>query len=148
MDKHRLDLLRPTAIPLHLSVNVVDDWLEAIEFGSVVDGRPDSQLVEVSADIRYVLRAPGGPVCGFTVHNVSSAPLEWLETFDAPRFASPRSAWTALRSARHCSPSAPASRCLPPMSASSRSRSPAPRRRTTSRPPPTTGCPASRPAIS
>jgi hypothetical protein len=89
MDPHRLDLLRPTTIPLHLSVNVVDDWIEGIEFGSVVDGRPGSHLVEVTPDIRYVLRAPGGPVAGFTVHNFSRVELDGLGIFAAPRFGVP-----------------------------------------------------------
>jgi len=88
--KHRLADLRPTQVPLHLSVNVTDDWLEAIEFGSVVDGRPSSQLVEVSEDIRYVLRSARGPVAGFTVHRFSKLDLQEVESiFGDPRFYVP-----------------------------------------------------------
>ncbi len=83
--------LRPTPIPLHLSVNVTDDWLEAIEFGSVVDGRPSSQLVELSEDVRYVLRTARGPITGFTVHQFSKVDLDALDTcvWGEPRFSVP-----------------------------------------------------------
>lgn len=88
---HRLHLLRPSPIPLHLSVNVTDDWLEAIEFGAVVDGRPPSQLVEVSPDVRFVLRSARGPIAGFTVHRLSSIDPEALGevAFGEPRFSVP-----------------------------------------------------------
>jgi hypothetical protein len=87
----RLSLLRPTPTPLHLSVNVTDDWIEAIEFGAVVDGRPPSQLVEISDDIRYVLRSARGPVAGFTVHRFSRVDLDDVadDIFGEPRFFVP-----------------------------------------------------------
>ncbi|HVL96609.1 MAG TPA: tetratricopeptide repeat protein [Solirubrobacteraceae bacterium] len=89
--RSRLALLRPTHIPLHLSVNVTDDWLEAVEFGAVVDGRPASQLVELTPDVRYVLRSARGPVAGFTVHKFSTLDVESLgaAAFDGPRFSIP-----------------------------------------------------------
>jgi hypothetical protein len=91
LSRRRLNLLRPTATPLHLSVNVGDDWLEAVEFGSVVDGRPPSQQVEVGADIRYVLRSARGPIVGFTVHRFSKVDLDAVheEVFNGPRFHVP-----------------------------------------------------------
>lgn len=87
----RLEHLRPTPVPLHLSVNVTDDWLEAIEFGAVVDGRPPAQLVEVSDDIRYVLRSARGPVAGFTVHRFSKLDIDEVDhvIFGGPRFFVP-----------------------------------------------------------
>jgi hypothetical protein len=90
-DLHRLHLLRPTATPLHLSVNVTDDWLEAIEFGAVVDGRPSSQLIELSADVRFVLRTARGPIAGFTVHHFMDADVDALgdAAFGDPRFSVP-----------------------------------------------------------
>jgi hypothetical protein len=89
--RSRLATLRATNVPLHLSVNVTDDWLEAIEFGSVVDGRPPSQLVELSADVRYVLRSARGPVSGFTVHKFTKLDIDDLGglAFDGPRFSVP-----------------------------------------------------------
>jgi hypothetical protein len=87
MDATRFDHLRGTPVPLHLSVNVTEGWIEAIEFGSVVDGRPASQLFEVSSTVRYVLRSARGPVAGFTVHDYASTDLEPI--FDGPRFAVP-----------------------------------------------------------
>src|ERR687886_2376199 len=90
-DAHRLHLLRPTPIPLHLSVNVTDDWLEAIEFGAVVDGRPASQVVELSSDVRFVLRSARGPIAGFTVHRFSDLDVDDLGDvgFGDPRFSVP-----------------------------------------------------------
>ena len=89
--RSRLSSLRSTQVPLHLSVNVTDDWLEAIEFGSVVDGRPASQLVELTPDVRYVLRSARGPVSGFTVHKFSKFDVETLGdmAFEGPRFSVP-----------------------------------------------------------
>lgn len=89
MGTDQLSTLRPTTIPLHLSVNVVDDWLEAIEFGSVVDGRPASELVELSEHVRYVLRSVRGPVSGFTVQEFSKVSLDELDVFGTPRFCVP-----------------------------------------------------------
>jgi hypothetical protein len=88
---HKLHLLRPTPTPLHLSVNVTDDWIEAVEFGAVVDGRPSSQLVEITPDVRYVLRSGRGPIAGFTVHHFSSIDLDDLGdvAFGEPRFSVP-----------------------------------------------------------
>jgi hypothetical protein len=84
-------LARPTRLPLHLSVNVTDDWLEAIEFGAVVDGRPATQLIEVAPQVRFVLRSPRGPVAGFTVHGLSGVDVDELGEagFGEPRFAVP-----------------------------------------------------------
>ena len=89
MPASRHEHLQATAIPLHLSVNVTDDWLEAVEFGAVIDGRPSSQIVELSSDVRYVLRGTDGPACGFAVHGYATADLEALEAFEGPRFAVP-----------------------------------------------------------
>src|SRR3954452_5558807 len=88
---NRLHLLRPSPIPVHLSVNVTDDWLEAVEFGAVVDGRPASQLVEVTSDVRFVLRSARGPIAGFTVHRFSQVDIDDLGdvAFGDPRFAVP-----------------------------------------------------------
>src|SRR3954453_18054636 len=88
---NRLHLLRPTPVPLHLSVNVTDDWLEAVEFGAVVDGRPSSPLIEVPPDVLFVLRTPRGPLAGFTVHRFSTLDVDELGDagFGDPRFGVP-----------------------------------------------------------
>jgi hypothetical protein len=85
------NLPRPTRTPLHLSVNVTDDWLEAIEFGSVVDGRPPAQVIEAAPDVRFVLREPRGPIVGFTVQGYQDLDLDALgdAAFSGPRFAVP-----------------------------------------------------------
>ena len=86
-----MDLPRATRHPLHLSVNVTDDWLEAIEFGAVVDGRPSSQLIEICDAARFVLRHPRGPVSGFTVHGFRDLDVDALGEagFGEPRFRVP-----------------------------------------------------------
>lgn len=86
-----LKLPRPTQAALHLSVNVVDGWLEAIEFGSVVDGRPAAELVELGPDVRFVRRDPRGELIGFTVHGYDRIDLDELGNvaFAGPRFAVP-----------------------------------------------------------
>ena len=89
MARPRLDELAPASVPLHLSVNVSDDWIEGVEFGSVIDGRPPEQTVELSPDARYVLRGANGPVCGFAVHGFAGVDLEALGAFGGPRFAVP-----------------------------------------------------------
>lgn len=87
--RQHLDQLFATPVPLHLSVNVTDDWLEAVAFGSVIDGRPPAQTVELSSDVRYVLSADDGPVCGFSVHGYTNVDLDALNAFDGPRFSVP-----------------------------------------------------------
>ncbi len=86
------ELPRPTDTPLHLSVNVTDDWIEAIAFGSVVDARPAHELIEVAAGVRFVLRETDGPVVGFTVHGYADLDLDDLGPLafdDGPRFGVP-----------------------------------------------------------
>jgi tetratricopeptide (TPR) repeat protein len=80
-----------THLPLHLSVSVSDDWLEAIEFGSVVDGRPSRELVELTPNVRFVLRQPRGPIIGFTVNGYHELDVDRLggAAFEGPRFRVP-----------------------------------------------------------
>lgn len=86
-----LKLPRPTRTPLHLSVNVTDDWLEAIEFGRVIDGRPADELIEIADEVRFVLQEPGGPITGFSVHGYQDVDLDTLGAvaFSGPRFHVP-----------------------------------------------------------
>jgi tetratricopeptide (TPR) repeat protein len=90
---HRIDTapLQATRIPLHVAVNVDEGWIEAIEFGQVVDGRPDEQLTLVADDVRLVRRGAGGEVVGFTVLNYRGVDLDALGelAFAGPRFAVP-----------------------------------------------------------
>ena len=100
--------LRPTPTPLHLSVNVIDDWLEAIEFGSVVDGRPGSQLIEMIQ--RRPLRAarrgrPGRPASPCTTSRACRP--RGPRGLRMRRASACRcSGWTAPRSARSSWPRA------------------------------------------
>jgi hypothetical protein len=83
--------LEATRIPLHLAVNVDEGWIEAIEFGQVVDGRPEDQLSLVTEDVRLVRRSANGEVVGFTVLHYLTTDLDQLGelAFDGPRFSVP-----------------------------------------------------------
>ncbi len=80
-----------TRVPLHLAVNVDEGWIEAVEFGQVVDGRPDEQLTLVAPDVRLVRHVATSEVVGFTVLNYPTADLDGLGdvAFAGPRFAVP-----------------------------------------------------------
>lgn len=87
-----LELPRPTCSPLHLSVNATEGWLEAIEYGEVVDGRLAESFVELTPDVRFVLRGPHGPVIGFVVRGFAEVDFDALGpiAFAAgPRFSVP-----------------------------------------------------------
>lgn len=86
-----LTLPRATRIPLHLSVDVDGNQLEAIEFGRVFDGRPGSELVEIAPDVRFVLAEPDGVVAGFAVNGYRDLDLDSLAAaaFAGPRFHVP-----------------------------------------------------------
>ena len=81
--------LTATELPLHLSVNVVDEWIEGVEYGCVLDGRPVSQTVEIDPGVRLLLRSDGGPVCGFSVRGYRTTDLDGSDLFDGPRFRVP-----------------------------------------------------------
>jgi tetratricopeptide (TPR) repeat protein len=66
------------------------DWLIAIEFGQVIDGKGEAEYVTVHDNFRYVLDQPDGYLIGFVVDNFSSfdpASLEEIwesEIFERP----------------------------------------------------------------
>lgn len=53
--------------PLKLTVDRHMDWLIAIEFGRVIDGKGEAEYVRISDDFRYVLSEPDGYLVGFVV---------------------------------------------------------------------------------
>jgi tetratricopeptide (TPR) repeat protein len=77
--------------PLHLSLNAEDDWLVAVEFGAVIDGKPDDEMLCECAEFGYYLDEPGGTVIGFWVDDLSGFDPEGLEgsIWDGPQFAVP-----------------------------------------------------------
>ena len=56
-----------TETPLHLSLNAEDDWLVAVEFGAVIDGKPDDEVLCERQEFGYFLDEPDGTVIGFWV---------------------------------------------------------------------------------
>lgn len=84
-----------TGKPLQLTVDRPMDWLIAIEFGQVIDGKCDAQYVTVDDNFRYVLDEPDGYLIGFVIDNFESfdpASIEEIwesEIFDVPAFDVP-----------------------------------------------------------
>jgi tetratricopeptide (TPR) repeat protein len=87
----RLRGLKPTPLPLHLSVDRKDDELRAVEYGAVCDGKRAAEQVNLGSGVRFVLRAPGGPINGFTVKHVSHVIVDALPdlAWRGPRFHVP-----------------------------------------------------------
>ena len=80
---------RPT---LYLSRDIVDDWLSAIEFGTVDDGQPSEHWVGLSDQVGLLMASPFGPVIGFCVKEFSGVDLddeEHEEMWTGPRFDVP-----------------------------------------------------------
>jgi tetratricopeptide (TPR) repeat protein len=80
-----------TETPLHLSLDAEDDWLVAVEFGAVIDGKPEEEMVVESQGFGYYLDGPGGTVIGFWVDDLSRFDPndESGSIWDGPRFAVP-----------------------------------------------------------
>jgi tetratricopeptide (TPR) repeat protein len=80
-----------TETPLQLSLNAEDDWLVAVEFGAVIDGKPDDEMVVESEHFGFYLDRPEGTVIGFWVDDLSGFDPGGLAgpIWDGPRFAVP-----------------------------------------------------------
>src|SRR5205085_3577352 len=82
---------KSTRVPLHLSVNLFEDYLSAIEFGAVSDLKPADEIIEIGEDFRFLTRSPGGPINGFEVKELADFDLdvEGEVLCAGPRFAVP-----------------------------------------------------------
>jgi tetratricopeptide (TPR) repeat protein len=80
-----------TETPLQLSLNAEDDWLLAVEFGAVIDGKPDDEMLYDRGDFGFYLDQPSGKVIGFWVDHLSRFDPNQEEgsIWDGPRFAVP-----------------------------------------------------------
>ena len=80
-----------TDTPLQLSLNAEDDWLQAVEFGVVIDGKPEDETIPGGEDFGYFLDEPGGAVIGFWVHGISGFRPDELSgpIWEGPRFRVP-----------------------------------------------------------
>lgn len=82
--------IRVTDTPLQLTVDRPMDWLIAIEFGQVIDGKGEAEYVTVHDNFRYVLDQPDGYLIGFVVDSFGGfdpASLEEIwesEIFERP----------------------------------------------------------------
>lgn len=57
--------------PLFLSHDPDQDWLVAVEFGAVLDGKGDDEYIPIDEHRAYARRDPGGPVIGFVLQRYS-----------------------------------------------------------------------------
>lgn len=79
-----------TEKPLQLTVDRWMDWLIAIEFGHVIDGKCEDEYVTLDEDFRFVLSEPDGYLIGFVVDGfeaydpVSEAEIWEDGPFDVP----------------------------------------------------------------
>ena len=82
--------LTVTDKPLYLSSNPYYDWIVAVEFGSVVDGKCEDEYIPLDESLRLILREPGGEVIGFVLDNSSYYEiLKWLPGTPDVRFDVP-----------------------------------------------------------
>lgn len=83
--------LRAGSVPLRISVDRPNGWVEALEFGTVSDGKPPSEFIEVGENFRWTLRTRRGPVIGFQVRNFDGFDPEdeSPELWSDPRFRVP-----------------------------------------------------------
>ncbi len=61
--------------PLQLTVDRDADYLLAIEFGEICDGKPESEYLAITEDVAWVFARPEGELIGFVVDD--------LDGFDA-----------------------------------------------------------------
>lgn len=84
--------------PLQITVDRHSDYLLAIEFGEICDGKADSEYGALSDDVAWVLREPGGEVIGFIAKGLDRFEPEAIEElWSGPRFDAPQ---LGLRRAR------------------------------------------------
>lgn len=83
--------LRAGSVPLRVSVDRPNEWVEALEFGAVSDGKPFDEFIEVGENVRWTLRTRRGPVIGFQVRNFGGLDAEdgTPELWSSPRFRVP-----------------------------------------------------------
>jgi tetratricopeptide (TPR) repeat protein len=80
-----------TDTPLQLSLDAEEDLLVAVEFGSVIDGKPEDEVLPESDEFGFFLGEPDGAVIGFWVAGVRSFDPERVRgsIWDGPRFTVP-----------------------------------------------------------
>ncbi len=82
--------LKTTTHPLTISHDLELDYVSALELGTVVDGRPDEEFVEIDQSCALVRRSARGPVIGFVVQEYSDyeipseVPLSLEHRFEVP----------------------------------------------------------------
>jgi tetratricopeptide (TPR) repeat protein len=76
--------------PLFLSHDPDRDWLVAVEFGAVLDGRADEEYIPIDEHRAYARRDVGGPVIGFVLNRCSGYdPDEHPDLYGGHRFDVP-----------------------------------------------------------
>jgi len=79
-----------TKAPLFLSHDPDYDWLVAVEFGAVLDGKADEEYIPIDDDCAFARRDGDGPVIGFVLNEYSAYdPAAHADLFEGPRFDVP-----------------------------------------------------------
>ena len=93
MSKHRTNcdhVIETTDISLFLSHGPDSNWLVAVEFGAVLDGRADEEYIPIDEHRAYARRDIDGPVIGFVINRLAGfEPEEHPELFEGHRFDVP-----------------------------------------------------------
>ncbi len=81
-----------TAKPLQLTVDREADYLLAIEFGEICDGKPESEYLVITEDVAWgSFREAEGELIGFVVDDLDGFEPESIdELWNGPRFNVPR----------------------------------------------------------
>jgi len=79
-----------TKKPLLLSHDPQLDWLVAVEFGAILDGKADEEYIPIDEDCAFARRDVSGPVIGFVLNEYSAYdPAEHPNLFEGFRFDIP-----------------------------------------------------------
>jgi tetratricopeptide (TPR) repeat protein len=80
-----------TEKPLQLSVDADEDLLLAVEFGSVIDGKPDDETIACGEAFGFFLDTPNGRLIGFWLDGLSDCDPNGLAgpVWSEPRFDAP-----------------------------------------------------------
>jgi hypothetical protein len=80
-----------TEKPLQLSLSGEEDLLVAVEFGAVIDGKPEEETIDQGEGCGFFLDEPGGTVVGFWADKVSRLDPNELAgpIWEGPRFDVP-----------------------------------------------------------
>ena len=81
--------LPETITQLNLSIDSYNDWLVALEVGSVLDGQPQDHFIEIDQAFSFIRRGPEEEVIGFSLGGLSDFDPEHAALWESPFFDAP-----------------------------------------------------------